>query len=71
MDAIKKAIGYANLYDFYDIKENLGQGKYGVVKRAIHKKTQKEVAVKVVKKKELSIKDQELLKREIEVLKIC
>jgi len=24
MDAIKKAIGYANLYDFYDIKENLG-----------------------------------------------
>jgi len=42
-----------------------------VVKRAIHKKTSKEVAVKVVKKKELSLKDQELLKREIEVLKIC
>jgi serine/threonine protein kinase len=57
MDAIKKAIGYANLYDFYDIKENLGQGKYGIVKKAIHKKTGKEVAVKVVKKKELSLKD--------------
>lgn len=56
-DAIKKAIGYANLYDFYDIKENLGSGKYGIVKKAIHKKTGKEVAVKVVKKKELSIKD--------------
>lgn len=24
MDAIKKAIGYANLYDFYDLKETLG-----------------------------------------------
>jgi len=71
MDAIKKAIGYANLFDFYDIQETLGQGKYGVVKKAVHKKSGKEVAVKVVKKKELSLKDQELLKREIEVLKIC
>ena len=41
MDAIKKAIGYANLYDFYELKESLGQGKYGIVKRGIHKKTQK------------------------------
>ena len=39
MDNIKKAIGYANLYDFYDVKESLGSGKYGVVKRGIHKKT--------------------------------
>ena len=57
MDGVKKAIGYANLYDYYDVKENLGQGKYGIVKRGIHKKTQKEVAVKIVKKKELSLKD--------------
>lgn len=71
MDGVKRAIGYANLYDFYDVKENLGQGKYGIVKRGIHKKTGKEVAVKIVKKKELSLKDQELLKREIEVLKVC
>ena len=39
MSAIKKAIGYANLYDFYDVFESLGQGKYGVVKRGIHKKS--------------------------------
>ena len=50
MDAIKRVIGYSNLYDFYDLKENLGQGKYGLVKRGIHKKTSKEVAVKIVKK---------------------
>ena len=49
----------------------MGQGKYGLVRRGIHKKTQKEIAVKIVKKKELSLKDMELLKREIEVLKIC
>lgn len=71
MEGIKKSIGYANLYDFYDVQESLGQGKYGLVKRGVHKKTQREVAVKIVKKKELSLKDQELLKREIEVLKIC
>ena len=42
-----------------------------MVKRAEHKKSGREVAVKIVKKKELSLKDIELLKREIEVLKIC
>jgi len=59
------------LYDFYDVGENLGKGKYGVVKLAVHKRTKQEVAVKIVKKKDLSLKDLELLKREIEVLKVC
>jgi len=71
MDAIKQSIGYSNLYDFYDVSDNLGKGKYGVVKFAVHKRTKQEVAVKIVKKKDLSLKDLELLKREIEVLKVC
>lgn len=71
VERIKKAIGYANLHDFYELKESLGKGKYGLVKRALHKKSSKEVAVKIVKKRELSLKDLELLKREIEVLKLC
>lgn len=71
MAAVKESIGYSNLYDFYDIGKTLGQGKYGIVKLGRHKKNNKEVAIKIVKKKELSLKDQELLKREIEVLKIC
>ena len=25
---IKQAIGFANLHDFYEIKDNLGKGKY-------------------------------------------
>lgn len=41
------------------------------MKKGIHKKSLKEVAIKIVKKKELSLKDLELLKREIEVLKVC
>ena len=35
--AIKQTIGYANILDFYDVKETLGKGKYGTVKKAIHK----------------------------------
>ena len=49
----------------------MGKGKYGLVKAAVHKKTGKDYAVKIIKKKELSLKDLELLKREIEVLKVC
>jgi PH domain/Protein kinase domain len=71
MRAIKKVIGYSNLFDFYDIKETLGKGKFGLVKSAVHKKTGKHVAVKVMSKKEMSVSDIELQKREIEILKMC
>ena len=71
ISAIKKAIGYASLHDFYELGENLGKGKYGLVKSAVHKQTRQKCAVKIIKKKELSLKDLELLKREIEVLKVC
>ena len=39
ISAIKQATGYASLHDFYDLGENLGKGKYGLVKQAVHKKT--------------------------------
>jgi serine/threonine protein kinase len=71
MNAIKKAIGYSNLFDFYELQENLGKGKFGLVRAATHKKTGKKVAVKVMKKKDMTVADMELQKREIEILKIC
>ncbi len=37
----------------------------------IHLKTKKKVAVKVIKKKDMSLNEVELQKREIEVLKLC
>jgi serine/threonine protein kinase len=69
--AIKKVIGYSNMFDFYEIKETLGKGKFGLVKMGIHKKTGRNVAVKIMSKKEMSVSDVELQKREIEILKIC
>ena len=55
VQAIKKVIGYSSLFDFYEIKETLGKGKFGLVKTGIHKKTGKKVAVKVMSKKEMSV----------------
>ena len=69
--AIKKAIGYSNVEDFYEIQHDLGKGKFGVVKLGIHKKTGAKVAIKCIKKKAMKLKELELQKREIEVLKLC
>ena len=55
MAAIKQVIGYSNVFDFYEIKETLGKGKFGLVKSAIHKKSRKAVAVKVMSKREMSV----------------
>jgi len=60
MNSIKTIINQTNLFDFYEIKETLGKGKFGLVKAAIHKKTGKSVAIKVMSKKEMSVTDMEL-----------
>jgi len=57
---IKKVIGYASLFDFYELKGTLGKGKFGLVKEAVHKKTGKKVAIKIMSKKEMEAPDVEL-----------
>jgi hypothetical protein len=37
VQAIKKCCGYSNLTDFYTLKEALGKGKFGLVKKGVHK----------------------------------
>lgn len=60
MNAIKKVIGYSNLFDYYEIGGTLGKGKFGLVKQAVHKNTGKKVAVKIMSKKEMTPSDVEL-----------
>ena len=60
MSKIKCVIGFSSLEDFYDMNDKvLGKGKYGLVKEAIHKKTFKRVAVKILKKADMSKEDLE------------
>jgi serine/threonine protein kinase len=71
MEKLKLAIGYYSITSFYDIGVAIGKGKFGRVKLATHKKTNKKVAVKILKKKKMDAEDFELYKREVEILKIC
>ena len=70
VSAIRKVIGYANILDYYELKESLGKGKFGTVRAAVHKKTMKRVAIKVMKKSMMTPQDVELVKQEIEILKM-
>ena len=69
--AIREVLGCYNLNDYYEMKETLGKGKFGLVKRAIHRNSKKSVAIKIMKKKEMNTQDLELTRREIEIMKIC
>jgi len=69
--ALKSAIGYSDLTDYYTLGKELGAGKYGVVGLATHKLTGQDVAVKMLKKAKLSIEELALAKREIEIMKVC
>ncbi len=71
VNALKEALGYTNLSDFYDMKKPLGKGKFGLVRLAIHKQTGANVAIKIVKKAKLTAEELDLAKREVEILKLC
>lgn len=71
VSSIKQSTGYMNLNDTYTVKEKLGNGKFGIVRLGINKETEQKVAIKIMQKKNMSKVDMELVKNEIEILKIC
>ena len=66
-----KAMGFANLFDFYELGKTLGKGQFGLVKLANHKVTNAQVAIKTVKKANMKPIEVFQQRREIEVLKMC
>lgn len=68
---ITKVTGYEDLNDTYDIKQELGQGKYGQVRLCIQKQTQRDAAIKIISKKCMSKIEYEQVHTEIEILKVC
>jgi tRNA A-37 threonylcarbamoyl transferase component Bud32 len=72
INRLRKAIGYESFFDYYEIIDDIGQGKFGVVKLGVHKNTKLRVAIKTIKKENLKTKqDQELVKTEIDIMKLC
>lgn len=71
VNGIKKIMSHSDLNEIYEIKDKLGNGKFGLVRLGIHRYTNKKVAIKIMSKKEMNNEDLELVKTEIEILKIC
>lgn len=71
MTILKQVTEYAELSEFYEVKDDLGSGKFGQVKLGYHKKNKRHVAIKSFKKKEMNPIDFDLVKTEIEILKVC
>lgn len=53
------------------MKDKVGNGKFGLVRLGIHKETGRKVAVKIMAKSDMTIQDLELVKTEIEILKVA
>ena len=54
--------------DVYKIEGDLGQGSFAIVKRASHRITGQKVAIKIIKKYELTEDDKNALQNEIDIL---
>lgn len=52
----------------YDVGEELGRGSYSVVRRAVHKRSQQECAVKIIDRAKLSKHDKEALENEVSIM---
>lgn len=52
----------------YEIKEKLGTGSFAIVKKAVHKKTGKEVAIKIIKKKNLNGEELATIQDEVDIM---
>ena len=71
ISVLKTVIKYSELNENYSLQNELGSGKFGLVKLGKNKKNQRLVAVKTLNKKEMSHSDFDLVKNEIEIMKVC
>ena len=69
-EKLNMAIQSKSLFDKYEVKQKIGKGKFGLVKLGINKETKKQVAIKIMAKKNMDKSDLELAKVEIDILKI-
>ncbi len=68
---IRTALGYKNLFESYEVLDDLGKGSYGLVKIGLDIKKKEKVAIKIINKGKLSPKELDCVSTEIEILKFC
>ena len=71
LNIFKKILHCENIKDLYDIKEKIGEGKYASVYKAKHKPSERIVAIKIIEKENLNSNEFNMIKNEIDILKIC
>ena len=70
-EKLKESFGYLNFFDYYEMLDDLGEGIFGSVKLGVEKKTKERVAIKIIKKKKAKPSDIELVRTEIDIMKLC
>ena len=68
---LRKAVDYEDLYKSYEIKDIIGQGRYGAIRVGYHKIKNRYVAIKIINKKSISEFDMQNIRHQIEILKIA
>jgi len=71
IEKLKQIMNYKNIFDKYILKEVAGRGKFSRVYRAIDKTNDRTVAIKIINKRALKLNELDLIKTEIDILKIC
>ena len=67
ISSIKHIINYKEISEF-EFKEKIGIGKFGIVRRGVHKSTKRKVAIKIINKTRMTNQDRVLLTNEIDIL---
>lgn len=68
---LKKVSLYNDLLSLYTVSSVIGEGKFGLIKLGMDKLTGRKVAIKIINKETMSSNDLELVRTEIEIMKIC
>ena len=69
INSIKNIINYKEISEF-EFKEKIGIGKFGIVRRGVHKGTKRKVAIKFIYKEKMTNQDRILLSNEIDILSV-
>ena len=71
VDVLKNVMNYKDVLDRYEFKEVIGKGKFSIVYCAYDKEKKRKVAIKRIDKTILKLSELELIKTEIDILRIC